>query len=212
MDAHEFSLRNILLALLLAVPAAGCMSMPAVPVSEEGGHELYNRGFYQQALAVWEKAAEKGDAGAAYRLAEEYLDAKVVSGAGKVVERNMARAVELLQEAAAAGEARAFGELGTLYDAGQGVVRDLKKAAEYYQRAADAGMMAAQYNIGVMYERGEGVARDPVKAYYYYSLASDGGFFPFATTALAALKGKLTDSQIAKAEAMLKSMRDKEFP
>ena len=45
------------------------------------GQDIYQRGMYLEAIEYWKKAAAAGDAGSAYRLSEEYFDAKIVGRA-----------------------------------------------------------------------------------------------------------------------------------
>ena len=109
-------------ALLLALAAVGAMvsqsgaAEPAAEApaaaSEATGHDLYRRGYYEEAIAEWTKAAdENGDAGAAFRLGEEYFDAKVVK-------RDVPTAVKYLTLGAEGGDDRAQQDLATMYDNG----------------------------------------------------------------------------------------------
>ena len=86
-------------ALVLAVTVATATIAGAAdetvvePATEAVGYDLYRRGFYEEAIAVWTIAAdENGDAGAAFRLGEEHFDAKVV-------ERDVSLAVKYLKMA-----------------------------------------------------------------------------------------------------------------
>lgn len=80
-----------------------------------------------------------------------------------------------LREAAAAGDARAFYEIGNRYAQGRGVGEDMAKAAEWYTKAAELGLAPAQYRIGNMFEKGMGVERDIAKAKTWYQLAASQG-------------------------------------
>ena len=61
--------------------------------SEREGLDIYQRGLYLEAIEYWKKAAAAGDAGSAFRLSEEYFDAKIVK-------RDLKLAFQYLQQAA----------------------------------------------------------------------------------------------------------------
>lgn len=198
-------------ALLLAVAAVSAMisqsgaaeveaEAPAA-ASEATGHDLYRRGYYEEAIEEWTKAAdENGDAGAAFRLGEEYFDAKVVK-------RDVAKAVKYLTLGAEGGDDRAQQDLATMYDNGWGVTADVDKAAYWYLEAAKRGSAVAQYNIATMYETGTGVEQDIEKAYMYYLLAVQGGFPHFATTELENVSRTMTAEQIKEATLMARDFK-----
>lgn len=161
--------------------------------SEAEGTDLHKRGLYPEAIEHWRGAAMRGDAGSAYRLAEQYLD-------GTVVERDFKLALTYLRQSAAADEPRALTELASLYDYGTGVLRDRRKAGQYYLRAAKLGMPAAMFNVASMLEAGETMSQDKIEAYKYYLLSRDLGFAAFANSALQSMARKMTVIDIAEAE------------
>lgn len=162
------------------------------PRTEEGGHDLYRRGLYPEAMQVWEEAADAGDAGAAYMIGATYMD-------GQAVLHDFDKAHEWLERAAAMGDARAMGDLGGAYDWGIGVEADRKTAAEWYLKGAERGHAASQYNAGVFLEEGEVVEQDLVRAYMYYTLADRNGFPKYPAEAIEALTPKLTNDQLKQA-------------
>lgn len=171
--------------------------------SEATGADFYRRGYYPEALAEWKKAvAEQKDAGAAFRLGEEYFDAKVV-------ERDVAQAVEYYKFGAENGDARAQMDLGSMYDKGWGVSRDAKQAARWYEAAAKQGMASAQYNVGTMYQAGEGVPKDDRKAYMYFLLAVQNGFPQFAGNELEKLSSEMSPEDIRQATVMAREFKAK---
>jgi uncharacterized protein len=199
-------------ALILAAAAFGAMvtqsgaaeepsemseaSASEAPASEATGHDLYRRGYYEEAIVEWTKAAdENGDAGAAFRLGEEYFDAKVVK-------RDVATALKYLTLGAEGGDERAQQDLATMYDNGWGVTANIDTAAHWYLEAAKRGSAVSQYNIATMYETGTGVEKDMQKAYMYYLLAIEGGFPHFATTELENVSRVMTAQQIKDATIM----------
>lgn len=208
--AHRLAL-GMFAALLIAAAAISSMisqSGAAEPVaeapaaaSEATGHDLYRRGYYEEAIVEWTKAAdENGDAGAAFRLGEEYFDAKVVK-------RDVATAVKYLTLGAEGGDDRAQQDLATMYDNGWGVTADVDKAAYWYLEAAKRGSAVAQYNIATMYETGTGVEKDIEKAYMFYLLAVQGGFPHFATTELENVSRTMTAEQIKEATLMAREFK-----
>ena len=169
--------------------------------SEGTGQDYYRRGFYPEALAEWKTAVEKhGNAGAAFRLGEEYFDAKVV-------ERDVPTAIKYYEIGAKGGDARAQMDLGSMYDKGWGVSRDAAKAAKWFEAAAVQGMAEAQYNVATMYQAGEGVAQDNVKAYMYYLLAVKNGFPQFAAKELENLSSEMKTEEIKQATLMARDFK-----
>lgn len=184
----------------LADPTKPDPSIEGAP-NEASGQDLYQRGYYDEALAEWERAVEgKKDAGAAFQLAEAYFDAAVV-------ERDIVKAVKYYTMGAEWGDARAQEDLGTLFDKGWGVPQDLSKAAKWYEAAAKQGNPSAQYNTAVMYEEGAGVEADKVKAYMYYQLSIEGGFPKFATEALEKLSTQMEPAEIKEATKMVRAFK-----
>ena len=170
------------------------LATPALALSEREGQDIYQRGMYLEAIEYWKKAAAAGDAGSAYRLSEEYFDAKIVG-------RDIELAIRYLMQAADKCDLRALTDLASMYDYGTGVPQDRKRAAELYLRAAKLGMSAAMFNIASMLETGEGVAQDKIEAYKFYLLSRDLGFAPFARKALEELGNMMSPEQVAAAES-----------
>ena len=170
------------------------LATPALALSEREGQDIYQRGMYLEAIEYWKKAAAAGDAGSAYRLSEEYFDAKIVG-------RDIELAIRYLMQAADKCDLRALTDLASMYDYGTGVPQDRKRAAELYLRAAKLGMPAAMFNIASMLETGEGVAQDKIEAYKFYLLSRDLGFAPFARKALEELGNMMSPEQVAAAES-----------
>lgn len=200
-------LRHLALTALLGGVLAVSGGHPSVAAdqakkpSEATGADLYQRGFYPEALAEWKKAvAQQNDAGAAFRLGEEYFDAKVVP-------RDIAQAIRYYEFGAEHGDARAQMDLGSMYDKGWGVPRNASEAAKWYEAAAKQGMAEAQYNIGTMYQTGEGVAKDDKKAYMYFLLAVQCGFPQYASKELEKLSSVMPPDDIKSATSMARDMK-----
>jgi TPR repeat protein len=131
------------------------------------------------------RAAEKGDSGGMYALAECHLF-------GKGVAKDPRRAIELLTAASALNHPRAMNLLGDLYRKGvPGLLEpDFQKSARLFSQAKDLGFLDAQGNLGVLYIYGQGVPKDEAKAFalfkegaekgnplcmYFYAMCFDGG-------------------------------------
>lgn len=185
------ALKPFLLAGLVLAALIG-FSSQVFAYSEGEGKLMYKRGLYQEAIEHWKRAAAAGDAGAAYQVAVEYFDAKVV-------ERDLGVAIKYLKQAAEADDPRALTELAAYYDYGTGVNQDLEKAAQLYLRAAQYGIPSAMLNIAAMLASGEGIAQDKVEAYKFYELSSHRGFHPFASKAMQDLSVELSPTQLADA-------------
>lgn len=83
-------------------------------------------------------------------------------------------AARLVVPLAVAGDARAQGLLGLMYEYGQGVPQDFALAVEWYSCAANQGNATAQYLLGLMYDLGRGVRVDVVEAQKWLILAAAG--------------------------------------
>lgn len=80
-----------------------------------------------------------------------------------------------LVEAAKAGDAKAFFEIGNRYADGRNGDANMTTAAQWMERAAEQGLAPAQYRVGNFYEKGTGVGRDIAKAKTWYQMAAEQG-------------------------------------
>jgi uncharacterized protein YdaT len=87
---------------------------------------------HAKAREWYEKAADKGDAGAMNSLGLLYQN-------GQGVPQDHAKAREWYEKAADKGDAKAMLYLGLLYQRGFGVAQDHAKAREWFEKAADKG-------------------------------------------------------------------------
>lgn len=81
-------------------------------------------------------------------------------------------AARIIVPLAVAGDPRAQGMLGMMYEYGQGVPQDFALAVEWYTCAANQGEATAQYLLGLMYDLGRGVRIDVVQAQKWLILAA----------------------------------------
>lgn len=94
---------------------------------------------------------------------------------GAVPRPDPAKAVRLLESAAAKGNAAANALLGEMYVTGTGVAADPVKGRARLRVAAEAGHAPSQYNLAVMLFTGAGGDRDPVQGVKWLALASANG-------------------------------------
>ena len=95
-----------------------------------------------------------------YELGKCYYD-------GKGVEKNLAKALELLQSAINKGNPFAMNFLANSYEDGDGVQKDISKAIELYEASLKLGNNNAIFNLANLYDE----QNDYVKAIHYYKLA-----------------------------------------
>ena len=118
--------------------------------------------------------------------AEALYDLALTYYHGDGVKRDDAKALELLEQAAALGSADAAIKIGDYYCFGRSSFDVVKKdhlpyhewymkALFLYKAAAETGDPEAMYRIGMMYENGDGVERDTNTAMVWYQKAAGLG-------------------------------------
>ncbi|MBP7335316.1 SEL1-like repeat protein [Niveispirillum sp.] len=122
----------------------------------------------RRALYWYGQAAAKGDADAAWTLAELFRGDLGIPD-------DMEQAAGWYRKAAEMGHAEAAFDLGLLYTEGYGVERDTSEAARWFQQAADAGVARALYMLGTLYEQGVDGAADLEAARAWYRQAQEAG-------------------------------------
>jgi len=117
-----------------------------------------------RAVAALQQAAGDGDNDSRLKLGKLLLD-------GEGIEADPARAVSILEQAAAGGRAAdAYAMLGSYYrNAGEAA-----KAAEYFGKAAEAGDAEAKLVLGQMLLKGDGIAANPARARQLIRQAIEG--------------------------------------
>ncbi len=101
----------------------------------ELGNEAYDKGDYQKAAELYQKACDGGEAFGCGKLGISYAK-------GQGVRQNYQKAAELYQKACDGGEAFGCFSLGFLYEDGQGVKQDFSTAKQYYGKACDLGLQS----------------------------------------------------------------------
>lgn|GEM_PF-1153923 len=85
-------------------------------------------------------------------------------------------ALEELLPAAQAGDARAQGYVGVMFQEGQGVEKSFETAARWFKKAAGNGDAQAQHQLGRMYYNGQGMPKDHKQAARWFRKAADQGY------------------------------------
>ncbi|CAA2987130.1 ERAD-associated E3 ubiquitin- ligase component HRD3A [Olea europaea subsp. europaea] len=164
-----------------------------------------SRGEEDEDFQILEYQAQKGNAGAMYKIglfyyfglrgvrrnhakalwwfakAEEKGEPRSMELLGEIyarglgVERNYTKALEWLTLASSQQLVSAYNGIGYLYVKGYGVEKNHTKAREYFEKAAENEEPGGFYNLGVMYLKGLGVKRDLKVACNYFALATDEG-------------------------------------
>jgi len=154
-----------------AKPAAATTQTPgtSVPVLTEAKRREINQAaerLTSETFADVLRRAEGGD-----------VEAQVLAGIalkdGKVVPKNVDRALYWTRMAAEKSHPMAQNILGNLYRDGLGMPEDSQKAVEWYTKAAAQGYAQGQSNLGVAYFNGQGVPVNPVEAVRLFRLAAD---------------------------------------
>ncbi len=120
------------------------------------------------AASLLEKAAERGQAPAQYRIARLYE-----KGAG--VARDPRRARDWYARAAGQGNVRAMHNLAVMYADGSLGPADYGAAATWFRKAAERGLGDSQYNLGVLLARGLAGKADPAEAWVWFDIGARGG-------------------------------------
>ncbi len=130
------------------------------------GYKVDNK----KAAKYYEKAATPK---ALYRLGVMYLNGDI----GKHKEKDIAKGMEYVSQAADQGYIDAIYTMGYCYETGRNVDSvDHYKALSYFKQLADNDIAAGQFKMGLYYELGDGgLEADSAKAIEYYRKAADQG-------------------------------------
>ena len=96
------------------------------------GYAAYKSGYYQRAMDLWLPLAEAGDA-----RAQEFVG--ILHEEGHGVPKDVGKAIEWYELAAASGDMAAQYNLGRIYLEGKLVEQDVERAHELLRRAAEQG-------------------------------------------------------------------------
>ena len=98
----------------------------------ESGNEAYDKGDYQKAAQLYQKACDSGEAGGCFGLGLLYQS-------GQGVRQDYQKAAQLYQKACDSGAAFGCSNLGLFYQDGKGVKQNFSTAKQYYGKACDLG-------------------------------------------------------------------------
>ena len=113
----------------------------------ELGIEAYDKGDYQKAVQLYQKACDGGEARGCFSLGFLYQN-------GQGVKQDYQKAAELYQKACDGGHAVGCSILGVLYTGGQGVRQNFSTAKQYYGKACDLGLQSGCDGYRTLNEKG----------------------------------------------------------
>lgn len=173
--ARVISPSGFAVALLMAT-AASITTSPSLAQPTVGSDDAdvaagladFGQGRFAEALQAWQRAADAGNATAAFYLG-------VAFDTGQGVRQSPAQALDWYRRAGEAGSAAGQFNVGISYDSGRGVAPDHAEAARWYGRAAAQGFVRAEYNLGLLYDAGDGVPVDHRRAAALFRAAAGQG-------------------------------------
>ncbi|KAL6584426.1 ERAD-associated E3 ubiquitin-protein ligase component hrd3a [Orobanche minor] len=135
-----------------------------------------SRGEDDEDFQILEYQAQKGNAGAMYKIGIFYYFGL------RGVRRDHAKALRWFSKAVDKGEPRSMELLGEIYARGAGVERNYTKALEWLTMASEEQLYSAYNGMGYLYVKGYGVEKkNYTKAREYFEKAADneesGGYY-----------------------------------
>ena len=131
------------------------------------GEELEAAEKYVEALEMYKKAGEMGNADGLFRTGKFYDEGR----AGVEVNYELAR--KYYDRAVDLNSAKAMNNLANMYCDGKGVIKNISKAIELYKKAIDLGNVTAMYNLANKYCEGNGVEQNFKEAIRLYEKAAN---------------------------------------
>ena len=121
----------------------------------------------------------------------------VAQGLALYDDGDYAKASEMLDKLAQAGNAQAQQALGVMYENGQGVNKDENLALNLYRQSAANNNESAQYLLGTLLEKKSGLINNQSEALKWYRLAATNGHpnaqYKIGQLELAGLNGATPD-------------------
>jgi len=137
--------------------------------------------------------AREGDPVASVAAGDLYRD-------GRVVAKDIAKAIDLYGKALEKGKLAAAAKLGDLYRQGEALGLDPHKAVGYYEQGVQGGDVGAKAGMAALYAEGVLVGRDIPKAVALYEeIIAAGGTWAVSSLAALYLKGDAVGLDPAKA-------------
>ena len=156
---------------------------------------------FKDAAKWYQRSASKGFVQAQYRLGTLYER-------GLGMKADLPRAEDWYKRAAELGNVKAMHNLAVLSTSQSKGTPDYASAAKWFGQAAERGLSDSQFNLAVLHENGLGVPKDLKSAYMWLSLAARSGDKE-AVRRRDILKGKLTGDELAAAENLVATFRNK---
>jgi uncharacterized protein len=125
-------------------------------------------------------AANAGDPGATSSSPSEKVALAIQYLSGNGMAPNVSKGFQLMEEAAATGDADALCGLGACYALGQGVSQDDVKARALFERSTEAGSTAGASNLGNFLVRGRGGEADVDRGLFLLNKCAQKGHLPSA--------------------------------
>ncbi|GES91031.1 kinase-like domain-containing protein [Rhizophagus clarus] len=122
----------------------------------------------QNALELYQKAANLENNAAQFDLANMYID-------GEGGDKDYEKAFELSEKLTEKEYLCGINLLGFCYDNGIGTDINPENAFSLYKKAAELGNYFAQYNIALMYEKGSGTEKSIEQAIYWFKKSAEQG-------------------------------------
>lgn len=164
-------------SFVLSFVLTGCGEQAAASKGEAAPAASTKGPTQEQYFAQLQKDADAGNAEAQFSLGWIYVHGEGYTGVTfmRDVPKDIPKALDWYQKAAAQGHVNAQYNLGMLYRLGLGVKEDQANAFVWLQKAAAQGSDVAQYNLGVMYAEGAGVTQNLPRACAWLALAAAQG-------------------------------------
>jgi len=155
-----------------------------------------------EAVALFRKAAEQGNADAQNTLGWMYRE-------GRGVPQSDTEAVAWFRKAAEQGNALGQNNLGLMYMERRGVPQNDTEAVAWFRKAAEQGNGFGQSNLGLMYRAGRGVPQSDTEAVALFRKSADQGFAGgLAMLGVAYADGRGVSKDEAKALTLLQKACD----
>lgn len=96
-------------------------------------------------------------------------------GKDAYLNKDYARALEILKPLAEQGNSQAQITMGLMHDYGHGVPRDPTQSIKWYRMAAEQGVPLVQHDLGVKYFQGQGIEQNYKEAAKWWEMSSNAG-------------------------------------
>lgn len=158
---------------LLALLFFSCLNCVALASDFDKGNVAYTASNFAEALVLYKKAAEQGDAQAQYKLGDMYRKGLGVEVDLKKSNTWYKSSTDLYRKEAEKGDRNAQHELAWAYSNGLGVEQNSETAIAWYIKSSEQGNIDSLLKIADLYQYGFGVKKDTSQAFNWYRKASE---------------------------------------